>query len=464
MFRKLKNILDGEWATQPIFNSPICVLMGNTGAGKTTLCNKLCGTNHKSQSQRGSCTTELFQNPVSCGSNPMVIIDTPGVDSQVDTYKHAILLKEALTGTPINSIFCVIKYDNRFDRTLQDYSKLLLPVEKYSRKIVVMISHMDLSRNREIDEEEIRKVFNDEYNFSNLIFYSDNDEPSVIADRMHSYASKMRNESLEISDTEFNLNFNLYQMRAKINVQYHVFLVKTKQIQEDYTNLIKDAKSNELNVDEKDEFLHMCIVSFKNELESLTDEFIQKHGSDMQELDGYGFLIMMQKEKIKLCNEFTKHVSIMMSYSLLDSSDPRNLIKRCPHCKEIWFKVVGCDGETTCGNRPTDKRFDALITPWWRFTFTRIDRKIQWEKLKMDVISETASPSIHLKQARAQSGQAMGCGKPFLWKDQPALEEEKIKELFQVKTIEEVKETIRKTDYAQMRQQYANHIDKKRYT
>jgi hypothetical protein len=131
------------------------------------------------------------------------------------------------------------------------------------------------------------------------------------------------------------------------------------------------------------------------------------------------------------------------------------MIKRCPHCQEIWFKVAGCDGSTTCGKRPTDKLYDVLTTPWWRFTFTRFGRKIQWEKVNMGTVRNTAQSST--------ISDGIGCGKAFVWKDQPPVEEEKIKELFQVKTIEEVKEIIRRTDYSQMRQKYADNIDKKRY-
>jgi hypothetical protein len=40
------------------------------------------------------------------------------------------------------------------------------------------------------------------------------------------------------------------------------------------------------------------------------------------------------------------------------------MFKRCPHCNEVWVKVEGCDGETTCGNRPTKNNAkDSLSQP-----------------------------------------------------------------------------------------------------
>jgi len=90
---------------------PCAILMGQTGAGKTTLSNKLCGTQHKSGAAKGSVTKELYRNDVSYGQYPFSLIDTPGTDSSTEPYKHAILLREGLTAKKINTIFLIIKYD-----------------------------------------------------------------------------------------------------------------------------------------------------------------------------------------------------------------------------------------------------------------------------------------------------------------------------------------------------------------
>ena len=28
------------------------------------------------------------------------------------------------------------------------------------------------------------------------------------------------------------------------------------------------------------------------------------------------------------------------------------MFRACPNCGLIWMKVMGCDGQTTCGNKP----------------------------------------------------------------------------------------------------------------
>lgn len=47
-----------------------------------------------------------------------------------------------------------------------------------------------------------------------------------------------------------------------------------------------------------------------------------------------------------------------MSHNPDDNTDPRNMMRSCPHCNLVWIKVEGCDGATTCGNR-TKSYFDS---------------------------------------------------------------------------------------------------------
>ena len=68
-----------------------------------------------------------------------------------------------------------------------------------------------------------------------------------------------------------------------------------------------------------------------------------------------------------------------MSYSLLDKSDPRNMIKKCPFCELIWIKVSGCDGETFCGNVPTGEK-EFLKGNFLRFVFNFVKGKLYYKK------------------------------------------------------------------------------------
>ncbi|KAG4069926.1 hypothetical protein HA402_015150 [Bradysia odoriphaga] len=107
-------LIQHEIATKTLTYKPTAVLVGETGAGKTTLANKLCNTCHTAGAGRGSVTQNLFRNDVSIGMNAFSLIDTPGTDSSTGAYKHAVLLREALTATGINTIFVVIRHQYDF--------------------------------------------------------------------------------------------------------------------------------------------------------------------------------------------------------------------------------------------------------------------------------------------------------------------------------------------------------------
>ncbi|CAF4424564.1 unnamed protein product [Rotaria sp. Silwood2] len=111
-------------------------------------------------------------------------------------------------------------------------------------------------------------------------------------------------------------------------------------------------------------------------METLLQEFQQQHGNTMIELDYYAFSIKMEKENVKICDEFVEKVVPWMSYSLTDNQDPRNLIKRCPHCKLIWFKTEGCDGSTFCGNNDFESRKDVSKKAFWKYQLERIGGKL----------------------------------------------------------------------------------------
>jgi hypothetical protein len=63
------------------------------------------------------------------------------------------------------------------------------------------------------------------------------------------------------------------------------------------------------------------------------------------------------------------------------------MFKRCPLCNEVWVKVEGCDGETTCGNRPTKKNAkDSLSQPNYNRIIIYFKGKKAWFERKEPII------------------------------------------------------------------------------
>jgi small GTP-binding protein len=196
----VKPLIKQQLITQKLSYKPCAVIMGKAGAGKTTLFNGLCGTERAANQGKTSITRNLFRSDVNCGDNTFFLIDTPGTDSSTEMSKYTTLLRNGLTGTKMNTIFIVIKYDSRFDKMIDNYFEVEQPVKNNANKIVVMVSYGDLSKNPEKSFKEICKLFEEECpNVMNLIFYSEGSLKPQIANLMYNCISNMTEERLNIN-------------------------------------------------------------------------------------------------------------------------------------------------------------------------------------------------------------------------------------------------------------------------
>ncbi|CAF1365637.1 unnamed protein product [Adineta ricciae] len=435
---------------------PCAVIMGRTGAGKTTLVNALCGTDHKSGAGAGSVTRELYRNDVVHGQHTFSIIDTPGTNSSSETYKHAFLLRQALTSVKINTIFIVTKYDCRFDTMLENCYEVERPVFDYEQKIVVIVSHWDQSKEPEKDYPQICALFEDYC--SSIIFYSDKMPIDQLVESMYTFLSNMVAEQITITDEEFFLKFNVAEIKLQIKDSVNQYRKKADAVFTEYSNLVVSAKSQPK--EEQDEILHVVIVEFKNEMESLLQTFRNTRGGRMQELDYYTLYIKLEGENLKRCDEFVEKVVPLMSYNLFDNKDPRNLIKRCPHCELIWFKTEGCDGVTSCGNKDFTHSFNSSGKLHWKYILQRIGGKLRLVK-QPDIwrasVPKKFDDSVLCTPYTKSKG--VGCGKMFTWSELPKVEDELILELFRVKTVEQAKQLIEAGHFKEVRQNYEKSID-----
>merc|ERR1719183_3258665 len=99
----------------------------------------------------------------------------------------------------------------------------------------------------------------------------------------------------------------------------------------------------------------------------------------MIDLDCYTSSISLQKSIECAHREFRDDVKELMSYNPDDTKDWKNCIRRCQFCGEVWVKVSGCEGQTTCGSRDTGKDFSAKA--WYNYHF-HVDSsgKRSWRK------------------------------------------------------------------------------------
>jgi hypothetical protein len=372
---------------------PRAVLMGKTGNGKTTLYNQICETSNPAGTGKHSYSRKLTSNSNAKGDFNFQLMDTPGTKSSQEAKKHAWLLKKALTCLEQNTIFLFLKFENRFEHILEQYVGERKLIESFKNKIVLIITHSDVSENPNNDFRETCELFQDYC--QNIIFYSKYSDSSQMANIMYSFMSNMQKEKLEISKEKFFLSFdfNSIQSEIKMNKAYRDFEDNIKTIDRDMKALVTDNYHKHEKY-ERDEFLQAANVEYINQLERQLDNFTESYGALMVDLDSYYLYFDLKKNIIEKCeNFFDNFIKSNMSYNPNNPCDPRNLYKRCPHCKLVWYKVTGCNN-VTCGTRLNHFYFDEINsaiflgfdqtnTTLERFVFEKNNDGISYAKKKI---------------------------------------------------------------------------------
>lgn len=120
------------------------VIIGPCGSGKTCLINHLCGSDLPSGSANSSLTRDVTQLSAQFLYNPRFILyDTPGTTSVKDKMQHAVLVKEILTWKPVNAVFILVQYKNRFDELITTIKAQVNLIKGYEHLIVFLVSHFD---------------------------------------------------------------------------------------------------------------------------------------------------------------------------------------------------------------------------------------------------------------------------------------------------------------------------------
>ncbi len=117
-------------------------------------------------------------------------------------------------------------------------------------------------------------------------------------------------------------------------------------------------------------------------------------------------------------------------------TDPLNLIKKCPKCELVWIKVSGCDGDTFCGSRADylDDKKKCKFRSYSKYIFKKIGGCFKWFK------AENKPCEIIPKKKSDLKGK--GCGFKFNWQDLPRIDKKELEQLFEVKNIDDIIESV----------------------
>ncbi len=140
-------------------NTIDAVIIGPCGNGKTCLINHICGSDLAHGSANSSLTRHVTQLPAQFLYKPQFIVyDTPGTSSIQEKMQHAVLLKEILTWKPLNCVFILVKYNNRFDQLIKTINTQVRLIKGYEQSVVFLVSHFDLEKQPKVAKEAINKM------------------------------------------------------------------------------------------------------------------------------------------------------------------------------------------------------------------------------------------------------------------------------------------------------------------
>ena len=143
---------------------PRAIILGESGSGKTSLMNQVCGTNYETGSGKSCITQHFYLSRNVAGYGEFDVTDTP--------CNNEALLREALECASVHVAFLLIKYHSRFNRVIAENSALINMALNARKKIVIITTHWDHSRDKESDSNAIYETFLSNGYENHFIFYS----------------------------------------------------------------------------------------------------------------------------------------------------------------------------------------------------------------------------------------------------------------------------------------------------
>lgn len=346
-------------------------LIGNAGAGKTTLINKICGTNFKAEDAVGGVTQFYDEVLGECNYGALRLVDTPGDNGSEVPDRDGYFIFQALSKVPLNTIFFVTPFHPRANQILNQITNLYGALKNHRDKIVFVISHFDIAKDKQKSFNQICKLFEDNQIDNNILFVSQECHKLDISDRMFEVASNMPLVSLDINKDEFMYGLNLAPLNFEMKLDYKEFEKRLIKLRDDYYT-VSEIPPKSVELGDLDEFYHMLLVELKNDTQIFEDEFKRIHEGTMRENDVFFLYIQLRKDAAKIYREFHEKIIKKMSYDILNTND--NRYYQCPNCNLLWCKVVGCP-ITTCGEgfQSDKEKTDLPIKPKWMFSLNKVD-------------------------------------------------------------------------------------------
>jgi hypothetical protein len=407
-------VMDSSDEVLPASSLATVVLLGKLGSGKTSLFNKVTGSNHLVGSGAQSAT--LTAAGAKAINHDMYVIDTPGEDPVKDVLAHVAEQIGALESVPVNQI-AIVADIARIGPLVLKIRPILNLFGNTIASIIVTKSELLLFTDE--DKKELAEHL--ELDVSRIFFCEINTPSSEIIAFL---AQNMRSaRALKLTDDQVSGMLFIASQKEQIDKELRDITNKFAAAVR-FVDNITPCRDND-----------NCILDLSIFLQNEHDRVKKKLWGDAATANEHlgvllgNIILRLNMALLQTVEKLNKRLSY---WQLALGS--KSAYRRCPWggCGLIWTKVSGCNGLTTCGARPLDKPMDASDSGcYWQYIFEFVLGEIGTDTWVLHAIPN-GKGLLKLSWESLPEVKAVGCGRTIEWDRMIPIQEKELNELLKV--------------------------------
>ena len=365
------------------------VLLGDVGVGKSTIVEKCTGGRGLSSASPESFTRNAYFRVSACGA--LKCIDVPGANAMVEPLKQNMWIAHAFNHEPVSLILLTVKADVRIDQALDDVRQYVERFEDFMFLVTVCVTHMDTVK---WCEQRFLQHMSHVLGINDALFVGKHTDGGALKDGVLQRCGPPCN--LTIDSSNFLRYFRIHDSNFRILRSVRDEVGRFKSMNEGF---LGELQSGEWSEGDQMDMVFEFQAFMLNEVYAAQRRVSERNGFDFHSPNTANEAGHIASLTNQLRSELHDVRVLALAYQ---TTAGFAALRRCPWCGQIWTKVEGCDGETTCGHRmgfpdgrPSMATFEFLFDGTQLHVRRRGSRPVA-KRLKID-------------------GPGAGCGRTVAW-------------------------------------------------